>query len=60
MAKECFGEVFVNHMSATPARYDFRSRHAGELGGQSGYLAGASEVKNAIRTWVGRERRKEM
>ncbi len=56
IAEDCFGTPFVNHVSAAPARYDFRSRHAERLGGRSGYIHEAAVVRRDIRHWVQQER----
>lgn len=57
VAEECFGMAFVNHLTATPARYDLRTAHSDALGGAGGYLESAAHVKLGIGRWVERERR---
>jgi nucleoside-diphosphate-sugar epimerase len=38
IAQNCFGISFENHVSQTPAFYDFRSKHWSAWGGNNGYL----------------------
>lgn len=56
VARDCFGETFVNHVVEKPARYDMRSIHAGAFGGRDGYLISRTEVKDSLRAWVSSER----
>ena len=54
-------EVFGRRLSGQhgpAARYDFRSRHAGLLGGKDGYLYPAEHVVAELRRFVAQERRR--
>ena len=56
VARDCFGETFVNHVVDHPARYDMRSIHADAFGGPDGYLINRAQVKDSLRAWVHAER----
>jgi nucleoside-diphosphate-sugar epimerase len=52
LAREAFGHDFSDSPPAAPPRYDFRSRHAGSLGGRDGYLYDAATVSNDLQQFV--------
>jgi nucleoside-diphosphate-sugar epimerase len=56
MARAAFGFVFSNELPGTPARYDFRSRHAHLYGGAGGYLLARGQVLAALADFVAEER----
>lgn len=57
VAREAFGREFDNRPTGVvPARYDFRSRFAGRLGGSDGYVVPRAEVMTAMRRFVAAER----
>lgn len=49
------GERFVNELEGTPARYDFRTVHAGLFGGSGGYIYGKDRVLRGIEHFVQHE-----
>jgi hypothetical protein len=51
--KEAFGRDFENPVAPKPARYDFRSRHAG-LWGKQGYQYSKAEVLAEMKDFVRR------
>lgn len=55
VAREVFGRKFDNQPPVAPARYDFRSRHAGLFGGRDGYLRNKQQVLEAMRSFVTRQ-----
>lgn len=56
VAREAFGMEFDNRPASSPARYDFRSRHAALYGGRDGYLQDRARVLAALGAFVRRER----
>jgi hypothetical protein len=52
IAEHAFGVTFTNTLPATPATYDFRSRHAARFGGSGGYLYGHDEVLETMTSFV--------
>jgi nucleoside-diphosphate-sugar epimerase len=58
VAKEAFGRELAQDPGTTPARYDFRSRHAGLYNGRDGYLYSRAQVLDELRTFVAAEREK--
>lgn len=56
VAAEAFGTNLVDVSKATPATYDFKSRHASRLGGANGYLLDRETVLADLRTFVEREK----
>ncbi|MAG54967.1 MAG: pyridine nucleotide transhydrogenase [Planctomycetes bacterium] len=52
LARQVFGRRLESDASGPPARYDFRSRHCGSMGGRDGYLRSASEVLSAMERFV--------
>jgi nucleoside-diphosphate-sugar epimerase len=57
VACEVFQRRFDNAPAVQPARYDFRSRHAGLFGGRDGYLSSKPQVLEAMRQFAGRQER---
>lgn len=47
-----YGGQFVNHLDRPPYRYDFRTKHAGAMGGADGYLERREEELERIRAFV--------
>ncbi len=47
-----FGRKFENELAAAPARYDFRSKHAGLFGGVSPYQYSKRETLLAVRAYA--------
>lgn len=56
IARELFGVTLAPKPDATPARYDFRSRHDGLWGRSDGYLRGEAEVMAALERFVKSQR----
>jgi len=57
VAKEAFGMDFENRPpELNPARYDFRSRFAEQLGGKGGYLQAKEQVLAGIAAFVRKQR----
>lgn len=50
------GHPFVNQVSAPPARYDYRSRHADLFGGSDGYLYSKAQVLSDLGKFVAAEK----
>lgn len=57
VSRQGFGKVFDNVRDGTPARYDFRSRHAQAFGGADGYQYSARETIQAVRSYAQSEPR---
>lgn len=53
---EAFGIEFSNEVSATPARYDMRTRYAELFGGKPPYFESKPQVLERIKTFVAAER----
>lgn len=51
-AREALGIAFSNDNGRPPARYDFRTKHDGLLGGCGGYLQRRGEVLAAMKAWA--------
>ena len=49
------GRTFVNELSAEPAYYDYRTKHAECFGGKDGYIMTKEQVLEEIRTFVSAE-----
>jgi len=58
VARSAFGIEFDNPVSANPARYDMRTRHAGLFGGEGAYIETSARVLRGIAAYVARERTK--
>lgn len=56
VARNGFGIDFDNHPAGSPARYDFRSRHAALFGSSAGYLYDKQQVLAALKSFVAAER----
>ena len=56
VARDAFGFDFDNERPGEPARYDFRSKHAGLFGGSGGYLLSKAAVLRAMKDYVERAR----
>jgi nucleoside-diphosphate-sugar epimerase len=56
IAREAFGIEFDARPSASPARYDYRSKFAPRWGGRSGYLYGREAVMADLKHFVDDER----
>lgn len=52
LARTAFGREFENPDAPEPARYDVRSRYAGELGGEDGYMLSSDEVLRDLSRFV--------
>lgn len=52
LAMDGFGRSFVNELSATPARYDFQTRHASVFGVSGRYQYSTRETVQAIRAYA--------
>jgi hypothetical protein len=52
IALRVFGRDFANEPPRTPARYDFRTRHAEVFGGSSGYIRTEAQVMDELREFV--------
>lgn len=52
LARTAFGRAFENPDAPDPARYDVRSRYAGELGGGDGYMLSRDEVLRDLARFV--------
>jgi hypothetical protein len=57
ISKSGFGKDFQNALPATPALYDFRSRHAALFGGSGAYQYSKRATLLAVRTFAQTERR---
>jgi len=61
VAAKAFGRAFDQEPpGSAPARYDFRTRHAGLLGGRRGYLYSRTDVLDGLTTFVAAERQRLM
>ncbi len=47
-----YGGEFVNHLSGTPADYDFRTVYDSLFGGSSGYICGKAEVLQELNEFI--------
>lgn len=57
VAREGFGMTFENRPpGASPARYDFRTRHAAQFGGRDGYAYNRRQVLDGLRAFVATQR----
>jgi nucleoside-diphosphate-sugar epimerase len=56
LAAKVFGRELLAPSAATPARYDFRSLHAAQLGGADGYLYRREQVLAGLCGFVAAER----
>ena len=52
VARFAFGREFTNHVVATPARYDVRTRHAALVGGVGSYIESRDAELEGIRLFV--------
>lgn len=59
VARAAFGFEFLNELAATPAVYDFRTRHAALFGGSGGYLCDKGQVLADLAAFVHSEKRKQ-
>lgn len=55
VARVAFGREFTNHVVATPARYDIRTRHADLLGGVGQYIEPRQAELEGIRLFADHE-----
>ncbi|MEP6572542.1 MAG: pyridine nucleotide transhydrogenase [Gemmatimonadota bacterium] len=55
IAREAFGRAFENAGQGAPARYDFRTTHAGIFDKTGGYIRSKPEVLEAMRQFVAEE-----
>jgi nucleoside-diphosphate-sugar epimerase len=58
VARQAFGQEFMNELPGRPARYDFRTRHAGLYGGARGYMIAKHRVLAALAQFVAGQRMK--
>lgn len=58
VVRSAFGIEFENRVSANPARYDVRTRHASLFGGEGNYIENSTRVLDGIAAYVARERAK--
>jgi nucleoside-diphosphate-sugar epimerase len=52
VVRAAFGREFRNEVASLPARYDFRSKHAGLYGGKGGYVLAKWEVLAGLADFV--------
>ncbi|MFZ5756985.1 MAG: pyridine nucleotide transhydrogenase [Pseudomonadota bacterium] len=52
LVSDCYGREFHNELASPPARYDFRSCHAGLFGSASPYQYSRREVVLAVRSYA--------